>query len=357
MRIIILVFMAFALLGALDTVLGHKLGLGQQFLNGLDAMGKLCFSMCGIYCGATAAGQFFATAMPPDSGFNLPLAAGMLLSTDMGGWAVAKQMAQTPQQAWFSGALVASTLGCLISFVLPVSLGGLPKQEHTAYLQGVSKGIAPLPLALAAGGLLCGVPWQQLLWELVPLTVLCVGLVAVLRFAPDAGLVVLKSFGVLMQLLGGVLFCLLAAGQFVPQLQVFEQQLFFESLSVVFNITVVVCGALIVSGLMLRFWGGGIRRMAALLRINEYAAAGLIASLISSVSMLPMYNQMDSRGRQMNAAFSVAGAFILGGQMAFVADTTPAQTLTAFFVCKLLGGVLAVMLVRNSKIEQISSDC
>ncbi len=357
MQVLILIFMGFALLGALDMVLGQKLGLGQQFANGLDAMGKLCFSMCGIYCGATAVGQLLAQVMPQESGFDLPLVASMLLAPDMGGWAVAKQMAQTPQQAWFSGVLVASTLGCLISFVLPVSLGGLPQHQHTGYLQGVSKGVAPLPVALAVGGLVCGVPWQQLVWKLVPITVLCVGLVAVLQFAPSAGLVVLKGFGLLMQLLGGVLFCLLAAGQFVPQLQVFEQALFLESLSVVFNITIIVCGALIVSGLLLRFASRGIQRAAQGLRINEYAVAGLLASLISSVSMLPMYERMDERGRQMNAAFSVAGAFILGGQMAFVAGTAPSQALTAFFVCKLLGGVLAVILVRSSKVGQISNDC
>ncbi len=346
---LILIFVFLALAGALDTVLGQKIGIAQPFLNGLDAMGKLCFSMCGIYCGATLAGQFLAEKIPANSGLNVPLLAGMLLSPDMGGSAVAKQMADSPQLAWFSGVLVASTLGCFISFVLPISLGALEQSQHTGYLQGVSKGIAPLPIALAVGGVFCGVPIAQLLWELLPVTLLCGGLLLILRFLPQIGLMVLKCFGVLMQLVGGLLFCVLAAGRFVPAVQWIPQELFLESLSVVFNITIVVCGALIGSGLLLRFAGGMIQKTAKVLQINEYAVAGLIASLISSVSMLPMYRQMDERGKQMNAAFSVAGAFILGGQMAFVADTSSPQALTAFFICKAIGGILAILMVLKTK--------
>lgn len=349
MNVLILIFVFLALLGAMDTVFDQKLGIAQQFLNGLDAMGKLCFSMCGIYCGATLAGQFLAEKMPAESGINVPLLAGMLLAPDMGGSAVAKQMAASPQLAWFSGVLVSSTLGCFISFVLPISLGGLEQQQHITYLKGVSKGVAPLPVALAIGGLVCGMPIVELILELLPVTLLCVGLLIVLRFAPQIGLLVLKCFGVAMQVLGGVLFCALAVGRFVPQLQWIEQDLFLESLSVVFNITIVVCGALIASALLLRFAGGWIQRMAQLLNINKYAVAGLLASLISSISMLPMYRQMDDKGKQMNAAFSVAGAFILGGQMAFVADTSPSQALTAFFICKIIGGALAILMVLKSK--------
>ena len=60
--------------------------------------------------------------------------------------------------------------------------------------------------------------------------------------------------------------------------------------------------------------------------------------------MLPLFTKMDRRGRILNAAFSVAGAYVAGGQMAFVASLIPPEALTAYMANKMISGVLAVAL-------------
>ena len=72
---------------------------------------------------------------------------------------------------------------------------------------------------------------------------------------------------------------------------------------------------------------------------------GLLTSLVSSVSMLPLYPRMDARGRMINAAFTVSGAFVLGGQMAFAAGVADGRAVAAYFATKLAGGLLALILV------------
>ena len=47
-KIIIYIMVAFAVLGALDRIIGNKFGLGEQFEEGIMAIGSLALSMVGI---------------------------------------------------------------------------------------------------------------------------------------------------------------------------------------------------------------------------------------------------------------------------------------------------------------------
>ena len=69
---------------------------------------------------------------------------------------------------------------------------------------------------------------------------------------------------------------------------------------------------------------------------------GLILSCTQSLAMLPLYSRMDRRGQILNAAFSVCGAYVVGGQMAFVASLVPGGMVNAYMICKALSGVAAV---------------
>ena len=47
-EIVIAVMAIFALLGAVDRIIGNKFGIGQEFANGILAMGSLAVAMLGI---------------------------------------------------------------------------------------------------------------------------------------------------------------------------------------------------------------------------------------------------------------------------------------------------------------------
>ena len=135
MNVCIAVLLCFALLGALDEGSGGRLGVAEAFRQGLSSMGSLCFSMAGIYCIAvTALPGVAEKAGEAPLPFDSSLLPGMLLAPDMGGWASAAALASTPELAVYAGLLVASTLGCLVSFVLPVSLGTLQYQQAMEFM-------------------------------------------------------------------------------------------------------------------------------------------------------------------------------------------------------------------------------
>lgn len=347
MNALIAVLLCFALLGAVDKMLNGVLGVAPAFDQGLASMGPLCLSMAGIYCAAVAVlgGNPDAVAA---AGKVLPfdpsVLAGALLAPDMGGYAIATQLAQDKQVGAYSAILVTSTLGTLVSFALPISLGALPAHETGGFMQGVLWGILSLPLGLLVGGLILGMNPAQLAGGLWPVCVVCLALCAGLRFAPRGCLVAMNVLGQLVRVGGIILMCIVTAGVFVPQWALVDPALVSEVLGVVLRITAVVCGSLVVTTLLMSRAGRLLRRAAGVLRVNEYAVVGLLASLANSISMLPLYGRMDVRGKVMNAAFTVSGAFCFGGQLAFVAAVADGRQVGAFVAAKLLAGAAAVCL-------------
>ena len=358
MNIFIAILLLFALLGAVDKMIGGRLGVADEFDRGLATMGSLALSMAGIYCIAvTALGQNpqMIASLSKVLPFDASLLAGALLAPDLGGYAIAAQLAATPALAAYTGLMVASTLGCLISFVLPVSLGSLRSHEIMGFMQGILWGVIAMPIGILAAGMMLQLPFDVLLANLWPVAALCALLCITLRFAPKATIVALSLLGQVVRIGGIILFCIVAAGVFVPQIAQVPEALVFEVLVINFKITVIVCGSMVLSRIVLARCGRFVSRVAALLGVNDYAVVGLLMSLATSISMLPLYPKMDVRGKVMNAAFAVSGAFVFGGQLAFVSSVADGSTVLAFMVCKLLGGIAAVFLA--GKFTQKSAAC
>ena len=48
----------------------------------------------------------------------------------------------------------------------------------------------------------------------------------------------------------------------------------------------------------------------------------MIMNFATSLAILPLISKMDKKGRMLNAAFSVSGAYMLGGQLGFVSSVS-----------------------------------
>ena len=68
-EILIAVMAGFAVLGALDRILGNHWGLGQEFENGILAMGSLAMAMIGIICLAPVLAAVLRPVIVPVYGF------------------------------------------------------------------------------------------------------------------------------------------------------------------------------------------------------------------------------------------------------------------------------------------------
>ena len=68
-EILIAVMAVFAVLGALDRIIGNKFGLGQEFENGILAMGSLAMAMIGIISLAPVLAAVLKPVIVPVYGF------------------------------------------------------------------------------------------------------------------------------------------------------------------------------------------------------------------------------------------------------------------------------------------------
>ena len=162
----------------------------------------------------------------------------------------------------------------------------------------------------------------------------------------------MNILGNLIRGLGYLLFLLLIFGLFFPERAVFSPALTGEALVVVVKITAVVCGSMVLSQLVTTRCKKGLDRLSGRLEIAPESLLGLVLSLATSISMVPLYARMDERGKQVNAAFAVGAAFCMGGQLAYIAAVSDSPTTASYLFCKLtcgiFGAVMAYVSMKNT---------
>ena len=174
-EILIAVMAAFAVLGAIDRILGNRLGMGQEFENGILAMGSLALAMVGIVSLAPVLAAVLKPVVVPVYAFlgaDPAMFAGTILANDMGGGALAAEMTDDPQAALLGGVLTGAMLGATIVFTIPVAMGILEEKDRPAMAKGILCGIVTIPLGVLVGGLAAGFPVGMVLRNLSPIVLI-----------------------------------------------------------------------------------------------------------------------------------------------------------------------------------------
>ena len=143
-EIIVYLMVLFMVIGAVDRILGGRLGLGAQFEEGITAMGSLALSMVGIICLAPVLSRVLGPVVTPVYrllGADPAMFAGTILANDMGGASLAQELAQTPEAGQFAGLIVASMLGATVVFTIPVGLGIIQAEDRPYLASGVLAGV------------------------------------------------------------------------------------------------------------------------------------------------------------------------------------------------------------------------
>ena len=194
-EILIAVMAIFAVLGAIDRILGNQFGIGQEFENGILAMGSLALAMVGIIALAPVLAQILQPIVVPVYQFfgaDPAMFAGTILACDMGGGALAMEMTQDPQAALLGGVITGSMLGATIVFTIPVAMGILREEDRPAMAKGILCGIITIPIGVLAGGLVAGFPVRLVVSNLIPIIVIGVLIALGLWKAEKA---MIKGFG------------------------------------------------------------------------------------------------------------------------------------------------------------------
>jgi len=343
-EILIAVMAGFALLGAADRIFGNRFGLGQEFENGILAMGSLALAMVGIVCLAPVLAAVLKPVVVPVFGFlgaDPAMFAGSILACDMGGGALAVQMTDDPQAAMLSGVLTGSMLGATIVFTIPVAMGILKEADRPVMAKGILCGIVTIPLGVFVGGVVAGFPVGMVLRNLVPIVILA-ALIALGLWRAEAAMV--RGFAVFGKIVVVVVTVGLAAAivegltgfALIPGMAPIS-----EGFSTVGTIAIVLAGAFPLVFAVTKLLQKPLMAVGRMLGINDAAAAGLIASLANSIATFGMVSDMNERGKVVNIAFAVSAAFVFGDHLGFTAGFAP-EMMGAMIAGKLAGGISAI---------------
>ncbi len=359
-EIVIGVMAVFALGGALDRILGNRLGLGESFEEGILAMGSLAMAMLGIICLAPVLANVLRPVVVPVYQFlgaDPAMFAGTILACDMGGGALAQQMTADPQAALLGGVLTGSMLGATIVFTIPVAMGILREEDRGFLAKGILCGIVTVPVGVLVGGLVAGFPVGMVLRNLIPI-VLIGALIALGLWKFEKAMI--KGFGIF----GKVIVALITAGLATAIFQELTGITLIsgfaplsEGFLTVGGIAIVLAGAFPLVKVVTKLLRKPLLKTGKLLGINDTAAAGLVASLANSIATFRLVEDMDDRGKVVNIAFAVSAAFVFGDHLGFTAGFSP-QLLPAMILGKLAGGIaaVAVALLLTRKTGEISAN-
>lgn len=343
-EILIAVMALFAVLGAIDRIFGNRLGLGQEFENGILAMGSLALAMVGIIALAPVLASVLRPVVVPVYEFlgaDPAMFAGTILACDMGGAALAQELTADSQAALLGGVLGGSMLGATIVFTIPVAMGILSPQDRPALAKGILAGLVTIPVGILVGGLVAGFPLIMVLRNLIPI-ILIAALISLGLWKAEKAMI--KGFALFGKLIIGLITAGLASAivealtgfVLIPGMAPVE-----DGFLTVGAIAIVLAGAFPLVFVITKLLKKPLLRLGRLLGVNDTAAAGLIASLANSIATFGMVKDMDRRGKVVNIAFAVSAAFVFGDHLGFTAGFAP-EMLPAVILGKLSGGITAV---------------
>ena len=345
-EILITVMAVFALLGALDRILGNRIGLGKEFESGIQAMGPLALAMLGIISIAPVLASVLKPVVVPVFSFlgaDPAMFAGSLLACDMGGGPLAMELTENRDAAMLGGVITGSMLGATIVFTIPAAMGILNPDDHPAMAKGILCGIVTVPVGVLAGGLAAGFPVMMVLRNLLPIVALA-ALIALGLWKAEKAMV--KGFVIFGKAVTALITASLAAAIFetltgwviIPGMEPLSTG--FETVGA---IAIVLAGAFPLVYAVTKIFRKPLLQLGTLLGINDAAAAGLVATLANSIATLGLVKDMDHRGKVVNIAFAVSAAFVFGDHLGFTAGFAP-EMLPGMILGKLVGGVAAVLL-------------
>ena len=346
MKYLTTIVVIFSVLGALDKILGNRLGLGKEFEKAFNLLGAMALSMIGMII----ISPFLAKIMVPLAVFfekTLHLDASVipasLFANDMGGAPMAIEMAANQKIGLYNALVVSSMMGCTISFTIPFAFGVVDKSRQKELMSGILCGIVTIPVGCLVSGIICKIPFAALVINLIPLIIFSAVIATGLILAPKLCIKIFKIFSVLISavittglLLGIIRF--LTGFEIIKGLATIE-----EGAAICLNIAIVLSGSFPFMYILSKLLAKPLKAVGKHLGINEFSVIGVISTLVTSATAFGMMERMDNKGAAMNSAFAVSGAFVLGSHLAFTM-AFDANYILPVILGKIVSGLTSVIL-------------
>lgn len=361
--IITTISMLFMIVAGFDYMCGNRIGLGQKYVEGWEALPSLALSMIGITALSPVIRILFQPFLSPVFkllGADPSMIAGTILSCDMGGYPLAVKLAgDNYAVGLFSGCVLASMMGSTIVFNIPVGLTLIPKKFHIYFAYGTLLGFITVPIGCIAGGAAMAmtpyhIPFIDILKNLIPVIIISVILCLILFFFPNASrrgflhfssaIKVLCTFGAILAafqdecIIKFPLFCTM-----VDPLENEGENPLYSAIYAIGEIAIMLTGTLPMVYCIYKYLGKYLAIIGEYVGLDELGSAGIVSCLSSSIPMFDMFKDMTPQSMIINSAFAVGGAFVLGDDLAYI-GAMQNDMIVPMIVGKLVQGFTAIIL-------------
>ncbi|MHA6488398.1 ethanolamine utilization protein EutH [Bacillus cabrialesii] len=340
---VVFILAVFLLGGAADYCLGNRWGLGERFADGFKAMGPLALSMIGIVSLAPVLAAILIPIVSPvytAIGADPSSFANTILAIDMGGYALAGEMAKDPDAGLFSWVFLGTMMGPAIVFTIPVALGIIEKEDHPYFAKGILIGLCTVPIGCLTGGLCAGFDTIMIGKNLlIPSLFSAVIAFGLWRYTDN----IIRLFHLFGKAVSMVAIIGLAAVSvetmtgivLIPGMESVE-----TGIQTTGTIAIALAGAFPMTAFITKAFKKPLQAVGRCFHLDEKATAGLVTSLAHHIPMLASLKDMTPRGKVINVAFAVSAAFVLGSHLGFVAGMQK-EMAAAMIIGKLAGGISA----------------
>ncbi|PGL69771.1 ethanolamine utilization protein EutH [Bacillus sp. AFS055030] len=345
-EMILYIMTGFMVLGAIDYLMGNRYGVGQKFKEAFQSMGPLALSMLGMISLSPVLAKWLTPVVSPVYQFlgaDPSMFSSTFLALDMGGYSLAIEMAQSSDAANFSWVFLGTMMGPTIVFTIPVALGIVQKKDHPFFAKGILIGLMTIPIGCLAGGFVAGFGFIWMLKNLFPSILISILIGFGMLTAQSVMIRCFKWFGkgieiIIILGLIAIIIKTLTGFVIIPGMMPLS-----EGFVTVGKITIILSGAFPFVFVLVKVLKKPFVFLGHKLGMNQQALGGFIASFAHHIPMFATMHEMDDRGKVINTAFAVSGAFVFGSHLGFVAGVEKDFVLP-LIVGKLTAGFLAAAL-------------
>lgn len=396
-EIIVWFMMIFMFIGAFDRILAQfggseailgKVGLGkvgkgicgsgEQFDEGFLAMGALGLAMVGITALAPVIKDVLGPVIIPlyqSVGASPAMFAGTILAIDMGGYPIAASLSGGDLATQlYSGVILASMMGATVVFSIPVALGIINKGDTRFMALGMLAGIIAIPVGCLVGGLVAMMSgivvdgqtakftFSMILVNLIPVAVVAGLIILGLKLIPEKMISGFQIFAKILVViitigLAAAVFDFLTGVKIIPGMDpIFNTgDGEMRAIEIIGSIACVLLGAYPMVLLLTRWFEKAFMKVGSLLKMNDIAAGGMIATLANNIPMFSMMSRMDNRGKVINCAFAVCASFTLGDHLGFTAGVVNSM-IFPMIAGKLAGGAFGIFVAMMIMPKNINDE-
>jgi len=342
-KVIMIVMAVFFVVGAFDRLFGNRLGMGGEFERAFGLMGPTALSILGMVALAPVISGALAKVIVPlfsVVGADPAMFPGVLLSCEIS-YSLAAELAEQGEIALFSGLVVGSTMGAIISFTIPVACGLIRKEDQRPFATGILAAYIFDPLACLIGGLLMGIPVKTVLINLIPVIVVALVIVLGLLLIPNVTITAFRWFAKLLLAVVTVGLCAAALKAMVGVELIPGMNPISGGFQTVGTIVLSLAGSLPLLYVLRKLLRKPLEKLGELTGINDTAILSLLIACTSLVPGYSAYSEMNEKGKVVFAAFSASMGCLLGCHLGYTASVDQ-RVVVPMLVAQICAGIFAM---------------